>query len=278
MSHTLQKKCKYLYGFFLLLLLVCSHSFAQNTAKKTITGKVTDSLGVGLPGVVVALVNQVNVGTQTDNNGKFVLDVSPGQLIRFSFVGYKEQRVTVGETSVINIKLLEDNVLAEEVVVTALGQRQRKEALVGSVTTVKVANLKIPSSNLTNALSGQIAGVIGYQRSGQPGQDNSQFFIRGVTTFGYKQDPLILIDNVELTSSDLARLQVDDIESFSILKDASATALYGARGANGVILVATKSGKIGKAKISFRLEQSLEISLKLTTLFRFKLTTCSAGN
>jgi len=257
MSQTLQKKCKHLYGLvFLLLLFIGNSSDAQSQVKKTITGKVTDSLGIGLPGVVVAAVNQANVGTQTDNNGKFVLDVSPGQLIRFSFVGYKEQRVTVDENTVINIKLIEDNILADEVVITALGQRQRKEALVGSVTTVKVANLKIPSSNLTNALSGQIAGVIGYQRSGQPGQDNSQFFIRGVTTFGYKQDPLILIDNVELTSSDLARLQVDDIESFSILKDASATALYGARGANGVILVSTKSGKVGKAKISFRLEQS----------------------
>lgn len=257
MSQTLQQNCKRRYGLLcLLLFLMCSASYGQTPAKKTITGKVTDSLGIGLPGVVVAAVNKANVGTQTDNNGKYVLDVAPGELIRFSFVGYKEQRVTVGTANVINIKLIEDNILADEVVITALGQKQRKEALVGSVTTVKVGNLKIPSSNLTNALSGQIAGVIGYQRSGQPGQDNSNFFIRGVTTFGYKQDPLILIDNVELTTSDLARLQVDDIESFSVLKDASATALYGARGANGVILVSTKSGKEGKAKISFRVEQS----------------------
>ncbi|WP_316827960.1 TonB-dependent receptor [Pedobacter miscanthi] len=239
--------------FFLIFMPVKGFSQA---GKKTVTGKVTDTLGVGLPGVTVAVVNKINVGTQTDNNGKFVLDVAPGEILRFSYVGYHEQRATVGAGNVINIKLTEENMLSEEVVITALGQKQRKEALVGSVTTVKVGNLKIPSSNLTNALSGQIAGVIGYQRSGQPGQDNSQFFIRGVTTFGYKRDPLILIDNVELTSSDLARLQVDDIESFSILKDASATALYGARGANGVILVATKSGKEGNAKISFRLENS----------------------
>ncbi len=256
MSVTLQKNCKLRYGLFcLLLLFIGSTAYGQGPAKKTITGKVTDSLGIGLPGVVVAAVNQVNNGTQTDSNGKYVIDVAPGQLIRFSLIGFTEKRVTVGELSVINITLTENNVL-DEVVITALGQKQRKEALVGSVTTVKVGDLKIPSSNLTNALSGQIAGVIGYQRSGQPGQDNSQFFIRGVTTFGYKQDPLILIDNVELTASDLARLQVDDIESFSVLKDASSTALYGARGANGVILVATKSGKEGKARISFRLEQS----------------------
>jgi len=274
-----------LTGSILLFFLIFmpKQGFSQG-AKKTITGKVTDTLGVGLPGVTVAVVNKVNVGTQTDNNGKFVLDVAPGEILRFSYVGYGEQRATVGAGNVINIKLTEENMLSEEVVITALGQKQRKEALVGSVTTVKVGNLKIPSSNLTNALSGQIAGVIGYQRSGQPGQDNSQFFIRGVTTFGYKQDPLILIDNVELTSSDLARLQVDDIESFSILKDASATALYGARGANGVILVATKSGKEGKAKISFRLEnsssqstQSLELADPITYMRLFNEATIGRG-
>lgn len=229
-------------------------AFSQST-KKTITGKVVDTLGVGVPGVTVAVVGQLNSGTQTDNNGKYVLDVAPGTVIRFTYVGFKEQRHTVGAANIINVTLQEDSQL-EEVVVTALGQKQRREAIVGSVTSVKVADLKTPSSNLTNALSGRIAGVIGYQRSGQPGQDNSQFFIRGVTTFGYKQDPLILIDNVELTASDLARLQVDDIESFAILKDASATALYGARGANGVILVSTKTGKVGKARISARVEHS----------------------
>jgi TonB-linked SusC/RagA family outer membrane protein len=269
-------------AFFLIFTPVIGA--AQQTTKKTITGKVTDTLGLGLPSVTIAVVSKANVGTQTDANGKFVLDVAIGDVIRFSYVGYKEQRVTIGSSNVINVKLQEDNLLSEEVVITALGQKQRKEALVGSVTTVKVANLKIPSSNLTNALSGQIAGVIGYQRSGQPGQDNSQFFIRGVTTFGYKQDPLILIDNVELTSSDLARLQVDDIESFSILKDASATALYGARGANGVILVSTKSGKEGKAKISFRLEnsasqstQNLELADPITYMKLYNEATIGRG-
>ena len=251
---------KTLYKLFILTTLLCTGTLVQvsaQTAKKTVTGKVTDTLGVGLPGVVVADVSKNNSGTQTDNNGRFIFDAAVGTVLRFSFIGYKEQRVTVTDaTSVLNIKMLEDNILADEVVITAMGQKQRKEAIVGSVTTVKPGNLKIPSSNLTNALSGQIAGVIGYQRSGQPGQDNSAFFIRGVTTFGYKQDPLILIDNVELTPDDLARLQVDDIESFSILKDASSTALYGARGANGVILVSTKTGKTGKATINLRLEQS----------------------
>ena len=249
----------------MLFLLIVGHStaFSQTQLKKTITGKVTDTLGISIPGVVVADVNNPKIGTQTDNNGKFVLDIEPGATIRFSFVGYLEKRVNVTELStVINVKLSESNIQAQEVVITAYGRKEAREALVGAVTTVKPGALKIPASNLTNALAGQVAGIIAYQPSGQPGQDNASFFIRGVTTFGYKQDPLILIDNVELTSSDLARLQVDDIESFSILKDASATALYGARGGNGVILVKTKEGKMGKAQINVRVENSISQSVK----------------
>ncbi|TCC87939.1 TonB-dependent receptor [Pedobacter frigiditerrae] len=254
-------KLEHLRGFayialFVQLLFCALPALSQQSPKKTITGTVLDTLGLVLPGVNISVEN-TKLGTQTDANGRFVLDVTTGAVLKVSLVGYISKNVNVTNEASYTIVLKEEaTTLANEVVITALGQKQRKEAVVGSVTTVKVANLKIPSSNLTNALSGQIAGVIGYQRTGQPGQDNSQFFIRGVTTFGYKRDPLILIDNVELTNSDLARLQVDDIESFSILKDASATALYGARGANGVILVSTKSGREGKAKISFRLENS----------------------
>src|SRR5690606_1874099 len=123
-------------------------------------------------------------------------------------------------------------------------------------------DLKVPASNLTTALAGRVAGMIAYQRSGEPGADNAEFFIRGVTTFGYKKDPLILIDNVEVQRTDLARLQVDDIASFSIMKDATATALYGARGANGVILITTKEGKEGKANLSFRVENSISMATK----------------
>lgn len=240
-----------------LTLMNTTQALSQTGNKKTITGKVTDEAGLPLPGVVVAAISGPKQGTQTDNNGRFVLDVQPGVVLRFSYVGFIEQRVTVTvNTNVIEIKLLENNIQAEEVVITAMGQKQRKEAIVGAVTTVRPGDLKVPSSNLTGALAGKVAGVIAFQPSGQPGQDNSNFFIRGVTTFGYRKEPLILIDNVEMTSSDLARLQVDDLESFSILKDASATALYGARGGNGVILVKTKEGKSGKAQINVRLEGS----------------------
>lgn len=244
------------------LLLICflsiagNKTYAQGTAKITVSGTVSDTLSRNIPGATVMVVG-TKIGTQTDGNGKFVMEVNEGAVLRITYIGFKEQRITVtATTKTLNIRLVENSMQANEVVITAMGQKQRREAVVGSVTTIKPGDLKIPASNLTAALAGQAAGIISYQRSGQPGQDNASFFIRGVTTFGYKQDPLILIDNVELTPNDLARLQPDDISSFTILKDASATALYGARGANGVILVSTKEGKEGKANVNFRSEYS----------------------
>ncbi|WP_256004329.1 SusC/RagA family TonB-linked outer membrane protein [Pedobacter deserti] len=249
------------------LLVFCYNSFAQTQPKITITGTVTDSAGVAIPGASVVVEKESKNGAMTGSNGKFVIDVVPGSVLKVSYVGYLDRLVPVtADTRTLTIILKENAIQVGEVVVTAFGKRERKEALVGSVTSITPGDLKIPASNLTNALAGQAAGVIAYQRSGQPGQDNASFFIRGVTTFGYKQDPLILIDNVELTTNDLARLQVDDIASFVILKDASATALYGARGANGVILVSTKEGKEGPAKINFRSEYSMSQSTQTLDL------------
>jgi TonB-linked SusC/RagA family outer membrane protein len=269
---------KFIYNFSkchwaLALTLICfftiegNRAYSQGSVKITVIGTVTDSLKKTIPGVTIMLEGNPKIGTQTDNNGRFLLEVAEGSVLRISYIGYKEQRITVSsERKSLNIVLSEDNMLADEVVITAMGQRQRKEAIVGSVTATSPGNLKIPASNLTASLAGQAAGIIAYQRSGQPGQDNASFFIRGVTTFGYKQDPLILIDNVELTPNDLARLNVDDIASFVILKDASATALYGARGANGVILVNTKEGKEGSARINFRSEYSISQSTQTLDL------------
>lgn len=243
-----------------LFVLVIKPSLlsAQNKAPLAISGTVMDSLGNAIPGATVVMEGNKKTGATTDEKGKFTLTVPSGSVLLVSAIGFDTYRLIIkaGDRDV-TIPLKEKNASLEEVVITAFGKKQRKEAVVGSVTSVQPGNLKVPSSNLTNALAGQVAGVIAYQRSGQPGQDNASFFVRGVTTFGYKQDPLILVDNIELTANDLARLQVDDIASFSILKDASATSLYGARGANGVILVTTKEGKEGKAKINIRLENGL---------------------
>ncbi|MBT1689277.1 SusC/RagA family TonB-linked outer membrane protein [Dawidia soli] len=232
----------------------------------TVKGVVRDESGETMPGVNV-VIKGTTEGTTTDADGAFTIAVpDENSVLVFSFVGYKVLEEAVGTRRSLSIVIEPDISSLTEVVVVAYGEKQRKEAVVGSVTTVQPTELKIPASNLTTAMAGQIAGVIAYQRSGQPGQDNATFFIRGVTTFGYRQNPLILIDNVELTPSDLARLQVDDIASFSILKDASATALYGARGANGVILVTTKQGKEGTAKINFRLENSFSQSAQTLEL------------
>lgn len=221
-----------------------------------VTGMVTDNFGDPLPGVVV-VIRGTTQGTTSDVNGEYSLSISSDTcVLQFRYVGYSTQEIKVGEKRVISVVLSEDTSELSEVVVVGFG-KQKKESLVASISTVSPKNLKVPSSNLTTALAGNLAGVIAYQRSGEPGADDADFFVRGITTFGGRRNPLILIDNIELTSTDLARLQPDDIESFSVMKDATATAIYGARGANGVIHVTTKQGQEGPAKISIRLENSL---------------------
>jgi TonB-linked SusC/RagA family outer membrane protein len=223
---------------------------------REVRGTVTDSLGQKLPGVSVVVKGKTTIGTQTDENGRFILDVPEGATLLFTMVGFEQQEVMLGSQATLNIVLKDRVSKLDETVIVAFGTQKRTD-MVGSVVSVNPSDLKVPSSNLTTALAGKVAGVIAYQRSGEPGQDNADFFVRGVTTFGYKRDPLILIDGVELTVTDLARMQTDDIASFSIMKDATATALYGARGANGVIAVTTKKGKEGTAKISLRVENSI---------------------
>jgi TonB-linked SusC/RagA family outer membrane protein len=225
--------------------------------KVKVVGKVTDEEGRPLPGVTITVLGTTR-GVITDTDGTYSIEVEPGDKLTFTFIGLESQVVDVGDRKVIDVEMKEKVEELEEVSIVAFG-KQKKESVIGSISTVRPTELRVPSSNLTTALAGKVAGLISYQRSGEPGQDNADFFVRGVTTFGYKKDPLILIDGIELSSTDLARLQPDDIASFSIMKDATATALYGARGANGVILVTTKQGTEGKAKLSIRLENSFSM-------------------
>lgn len=224
--------------------------------QREVTGTVTDTAGAPLAGVNVSIKQRPSVGTSTDFNGKYILGVSGGDVLVFSMVGFEAQEITLANQSQVNVVMNEASSMLDDVVVVGFGKQKRSD-MIGSVVSVKPQELKVPSSNLTTALAGRVAGMIAYQRSGEPGMDNADFFIRGVTTFGYKVDPLILIDNVEVTTTDLARMQVDDIASFSIMKDATATAIYGARGANGVILITTKEGREGRARLTFRIENSL---------------------
>ena len=219
-------------------------------------GKVVDNLESPLPGATITIEGSTR-GVTTDIDGSFSIEVTPTDKIIVQFLGMESQTITVGNQNDITIKLKEKADLLDEVTVVAFA-KQRKESVIASVSTIKPSDLKVPSSNLTTSFAGRIAGLISYQRTGEPGQDNADFFIRGVTTFGKssRANPLILIDGVEMTSDELSRLTTDDIASFSIMKDANATALYGARGANGVILVTTKEGKEGKVHVQLRLEGS----------------------
>ncbi len=225
-----------------------------------ISGIVKDTTGAILPGVSVTVKSTPSIGTSTDLNGRYILSVPEGSVLVFSMVSFSRQEIPVGKNRVINVTLLTSDDVLEEVVVTAFGNVQRKSDLIGAVSSISPKDLKIPSSNLTAALQGRIGGVVSFQRSGEPGLDNADFFIRGVGSFGVNKRPLILIDNMEVTTDELARIPPDDIASFSILKDATSSAVYGSRGANGVILVTTKQGTSGPARLSFRAEQRVSVA------------------
>ncbi|MDR0697683.1 MAG: TonB-dependent receptor [Tannerella sp.] len=240
---------------------VCAFSvFAQQGA---VTGVITDENYQPMPGATVQIQGSTR-GVTTGEDGGFTINVKPEDVLEISFVGYETQVIPVGERKVIAVQLKPKADELEEVTIVAFG-KQKKSSVISSITTVATKDLKVPSSNLTTAFAGRVAGLISYQTSGEPGQDNASFFIRGITTFGAdaKKDPLILIDGVELTTDDLARMNTDDIASFSIMKDATATALYGARGANGVIYVTTKEGREGKAQVNIRLENSFSGPTKM---------------
>lgn len=226
------------------------------SAQQIITGKVIEAeTAEPLPGVNINIEHSPR-GVTTDTDGTFEIRATPSDKLTFSILGLESQTIEVGDRTYIEVAMHPIPSELDEVTVVAFG-KQKKESVIAAVSTVNPSELKVPSSNLTTAFAGRIAGLISYQRTGEPGQDNAQFFIRGVTTFGTgKKDPLILIDGVEMTTEDIARLTTDDIATFSIMKDANATALYGSRGANGVILVSTKEGHEGKAKVQFRVENS----------------------
>lgn len=211
-----------------------------------VSGIVTDDKDLPMPGVTVGVKGTYSA-TSTDGNGKYTIAVpSAESVLIFSFVGFETTEISVGVKTIINLKLKPAGNLLNEVAVVGYGI-QRKVSLVGAQSTVNVEELKLPTSNITSALAGRISGVVGVQRSGEPGKDVADIWIRGIATFGGgSANPLVLVDGVE---RGISNIDPQDISSFTILKDASSTAVYGVRGANGVILVQTKRGKVGKAQI-----------------------------
>jgi TonB-linked SusC/RagA family outer membrane protein len=217
-------------------------------------GQVIDELGDPIPGANVTVKGNPGLGTVTDLDGNFTLNVPRGAVLVVSFMGYTTQEQAVRNTNKLVIKLAPDAKALEEVVVVGFG-KQKKESVVGAVQTIKPGELRVPSSSLSNAFAGKLAGVVAVQRSGEPGADGASFWIRGISTFGGGSTPLIFIDGVEVSTGDLNALPPETIENFSVLKDAAATALYGSRGASGVMLVTTRQGKNSeKARINVRVE------------------------
>lgn len=226
----------------------------------TINGTILDIEKNPLPGVNI-IVKGTQLGTSTDVDGNYFLEVpSRNTVLIYQYIGFQPQEIKVGTQLNINVILKEEATDLDEVVVVGFGA-QKKLSVVGSITTIEPKQLQVGTTrSMSNNLAGQLAGVIAVQRSGEPGHDNSSFWIRGVSTFAGNRSPLILVDGVERS---LDNLDPAEIESFSILKDASASAVYGVRGANGVILVNTKRGKIGKPSINVRFEQGFTTPVKL---------------
>ncbi|MDR1882618.1 MAG: TonB-dependent receptor [Prevotella sp.] len=239
-------------------------SITQQKPAKKITGVVKDVANTELPGVTVQIKGTA-IAYITDADGKFELkipDVISSPVLVFKYIGFQEREVDPNGQTEISVTMEEKPSDLKEVVVVGYGT-QKKESVVGSVQTVRPNELRVPSSSLSTSFAGRLAGVIAVQRTGEPGADGANFWIRGVATTSGATSPLIIIDGVEGSSGDLNSYSPEMIESFSVLKDATATALYGSRGANGVLIITTKSGVTeGKAIINLRIEENVKQPLK----------------
>lgn len=247
----------------LTLLLGAVASFAQSEA--VLSGVITDTGGEPLPGASVTLMEtKTPFGVVTDVDGKFSITVPVNSTVEVSFLGFISQTFRVKSSQKIHVSLVEDENVLDDVVVVGFGT-QKKESVVGAVAAIKPKELTAPVRSLTNSIAGKVAGIIAVQSSGEPGKDDAQFWIRGISTFTGNQNPLVLVDGIERPMSNVDPLE---IESFSVLKDASATAVYGVRGANGVILITTRRGFDGKAKVDARYEQGFSFATKRPSYMR----------
>ncbi|MDR1666530.1 MAG: TonB-dependent receptor [Bacteroidales bacterium] len=240
-----------------------SHLYAQ---KISVSGIVSDMEGAPIAGVNIIEKGTSN-GAVTDTNGKYLIAVSTEEsILVFSFIGFFEQEVIVGDKRQINTVLSEEAIEIEEVVVVGYGT-QKKASVVGAISTVNVEDLqKTGVTNLTQALGGRISGVVTKVTGGRPGEDNAQIFIRGRASYNSGANaPLVLVDGVE---RDFSQIDPEDIESFSVLKDASATAVFGVRGANGVILITTRRGTTAKPSIDLRASFSTNTPTRLPKKLR----------
>ena len=226
-----------------------------------ITGVVKDPNNEPLIGVTVRVKARPSIGTATDINGKYLLDVYPGEVLEFSYVGYKPQDVPVADREIVDVVMQQNDAILDAVEVVGYGV-QKKISVIGSQQTIATKELKVPVANLTQGLAGRVSGLVSVQRTSEPGFDDANIYIRGISTLTASMSaPLTLVDGVPRS---FANVDPEDIESFSILKDASATAVYGVRGANGVIIINTKNGLKGRPKFSVRYTEGLTKPTKIT--------------
>lgn len=220
----------------------------QQPRQKEITGRVTDEAGLPLPGTTI-IVKGTTIGTVTNADGEFSLNIPlNAEILQFSFVGMKTQEISIGERTTFSVVMEEATIGLEEVVAIGYGV-QKKKTVTGSISSIQTADLlQSPQANISNALVGRLPGLFAVQRSGEPGKDQSTLRIRGIGTFAGNQDPLVMVDGIE--TSNYNNIDPNEVEDIAILKDASATAVYGVRGANGVILITTKRGLTSKPKVS----------------------------
>lgn len=229
--------------------------------RKKITGLVTDESGEPIIGATVTEKGTVN-GVLTDIDGKYTISAPEGSVLEFRYIGYNSVEQRVKEKGIINVVLAESNINMDEVVVVGYGS-QKKESLSASVNTVKPAEFALPTRSLSNMLAGQVAGVIAIQRSGEPGNDDADFWIRGQSSYAGGNSPLVLVDGIPRSMNDL---DTDEIETFTVLKDAAATAVYGSEGANGVVLITTKRGRAQKTVITFNAQYSIASPTRMPEL------------
>jgi TonB-linked SusC/RagA family outer membrane protein len=248
------------------LYLWLTVTFAQQTQELTIAGTVVNEEGEPMTNISIYVKDKANIGTSTDGEGKFSIKAAIGDKIVFTSVGYEPvEYVAVKSIDNLSMSLTEKTAAIDEVVVVGLGATQRKISSVGAITTVDPKDLQSPSPSIANLLGGRAAGVISMQASGEPGQNIADFWVRGIGTFGANSSALVLIDGLE---GDLNTIDPADVESFSILKDASATAVYGVRGANGVVLVTTKKGIVDRIQITGRVNSTMSSLNRLPQYLR----------
>ena len=234
---------------------------AEKQTPLRVMGSVKDTNGEPLIGVTVFVKERPSVGTATDINGNYLIDVQTDDVLEFSYVGYKTQDVAVAGRGLLDIVLEQNDAILDAVEVVGYGV-QKKISVIGSQQSIQVKELKVPVANLTQGLAGRVAGLVSVQRTSEPGFDDADIYIRGISTLTASMSaPLTLVDGVPRS---FANVDPEDIESFSILKDASATAVYGVRGANGVIIINTKSGSKGRPKFTVRYTEGITTPTKIT--------------